>query len=158
LGTNGEKSLLCFGINPSTAKPDNLDNTVKSVERLALNNGYDSWIMMNVYAQIATDPNNIHSEIDPLIHQLNLKFIEDIVNDRKVDFWAAWGTLIEKRPFLIKCLLDIYKTTQNLNCKWFSIGGTTKFGHPRHPLYVSAKKKTEPFSMDSYIEKLMNQF
>ena len=36
LGTRGEKPLICIGINPSTAAPDDLDNTLKSVERIAL--------------------------------------------------------------------------------------------------------------------------
>ena len=49
LGTKGEKPLICIGVNPSTAEPDHLDNTLKSVERIALGNGYDSFIMFNVY-------------------------------------------------------------------------------------------------------------
>ena len=56
LGTRGENPLICIGINPSTAQPGDLDNTLKSVERIAKNNGYDSFIMFNVYAQRATDP------------------------------------------------------------------------------------------------------
>ena len=56
LGTRGKNPLICIGINPSTAKPDDLDNTLKSVERTAAFNGYDSFIMFNVYAQRATDP------------------------------------------------------------------------------------------------------
>ena len=51
LGTRGKNPLICIGINPSTAKPDDLDNTLKSVERTAHFNGYDSFIMFNVYAQ-----------------------------------------------------------------------------------------------------------
>ncbi len=31
LGTRGKNPLICIGINPSTAEPDNLDNTLKSV-------------------------------------------------------------------------------------------------------------------------------
>ena len=42
LGTRGKKPLICVGINPSTAAPDDLDNTLKSVERIALGNGYGS--------------------------------------------------------------------------------------------------------------------
>jgi len=49
LGTKGKKTLFCFGINPSTAEPNNLDNTLKKVQKIALNNGYDSWLMLNVY-------------------------------------------------------------------------------------------------------------
>ena len=59
LGTRGEKPLICIGINPSTAKPDALDNTLKSVERIAIGNGYDSFLMFNVYAQRATDPDTM---------------------------------------------------------------------------------------------------
>ena len=44
LGTRGKNPLICIGINPSTAKPDDLDNTLKSVERIALGNGFDSFI------------------------------------------------------------------------------------------------------------------
>ena len=54
LGTRGQKSLICVGINPSTAAPDALDPTLQSAQRIALNNGYDSFLMFNVYAQRAT--------------------------------------------------------------------------------------------------------
>ena len=56
LGTRGARPLICIGINPSTAAPDHLDNTLKSAERIALFNGFDSFIMFNVYAQRATLP------------------------------------------------------------------------------------------------------
>ena len=56
LGTRGKNPLICIGINPSTAAPDDLDNTLKSVARIAAGNGYDGWIMFNVYAQRATRP------------------------------------------------------------------------------------------------------
>ena len=42
LGTRGSNPLICVGINPSTAAPDDLDNTLKSVARIADANGYDS--------------------------------------------------------------------------------------------------------------------
>ena len=59
LGTRGENPLICIGINPSTAAPDALDNTLKSVSRIAQANRYDSFIMFNVYAQRATDPDQM---------------------------------------------------------------------------------------------------
>ena len=45
LGTRGQKPLICVGINPSTAAPDALDPTLQSAQRIALNNGYDSFLM-----------------------------------------------------------------------------------------------------------------
>ena len=62
LGTRGKTPLICIGINPSTARPDALDNTLKSVERIALGNGFDSFIMFNVYAQRATSPDDMEKE------------------------------------------------------------------------------------------------
>lgn len=56
LGTRGRRPLICVGINPSTAAPDALDPTLQSAQRIALNNGYDSFLMFNVYAQRATRP------------------------------------------------------------------------------------------------------
>ena len=59
LGTRGKNPLICGGINPSTAKPDALDNTLKSVQRIADGNGFDSFLMFNVYAQRATRPDDM---------------------------------------------------------------------------------------------------
>ena len=67
LGTRGQKPLICIGINPSTAQPDDLDNTLKSVQRIALGNGYDSFLMFNVYAQRATDPDAMEKVWGPPI-------------------------------------------------------------------------------------------
>ena len=73
LGTRGNKPLICVGINPSTAAPDALDNTLKSVERIALRNGYDSFIMFNVYAQRATNPDDMEQTYNMRLHQENMK-------------------------------------------------------------------------------------
>ena len=47
LGTRGQKPLICIGINPSTAAPDALDPTLQSAQRIALSNGYDSFLLFN---------------------------------------------------------------------------------------------------------------
>ena len=73
LGTRGEKPLICVGINPSTAAPDDLDNTLKSVERVALHNGYDSFLMFNVYAQRATNPDDMERTYNRDLHAQNMK-------------------------------------------------------------------------------------
>ena len=68
LGTRGDNPLICIGINPSTARPGDLDNTLKSVERIALGNGWDSFIMFNVYPQRATDPNAMDRAFNAELH------------------------------------------------------------------------------------------
>lgn len=154
LGTKGVKPLLCFGINPSTAKPGELDNTLKSVERLALSNGFDSWIMMNVYAQRATNPNDMHKGIEDEIHTQNIKHIETILSQNDTTIWAAWGTLIEKRKYLADCLFDIYELSTKYNCNWVSIGKRTKKGHPHHPLYLRKTELAESLDIEGYIDDL----
>ena len=73
LGTRGQKPLICIGVNPSTAEPGNLDNTLKSVERIAKNNGFDSFVMFNVYAQRATSPDDMDKTLDPRLHRENMR-------------------------------------------------------------------------------------
>ena len=92
LGTKGEKPLICIGINPSTAAPDDLDNTLKSVERIALNNGYDSFIMFNVYAQRATNPDDMEKNFNEFLHNENMKAFEYVLKLSKgqASVWAAW--------------------------------------------------------------------
>ena len=68
LGTRGEHPLICVGINPSTAAPDALDPTLQSVERIALSNGYDSFLMFNVYAQRATRPDDMEPVCNAALH------------------------------------------------------------------------------------------
>ncbi|MDO4315895.1 MAG: DUF1643 domain-containing protein, partial [Oscillospiraceae bacterium] len=68
LGTRGERPLICVGINPSTAAPDALDPTLQSAQRIALANGYDSFLMFNVYAQRATRPDDMEPALNPLLH------------------------------------------------------------------------------------------
>ena len=73
LGTRGQRPLICIGVNPSTAVPGALDNTLKSVERIALHNGFDSFLMFNVYAQRATLPEDMDREMNPVLHAENMK-------------------------------------------------------------------------------------
>ena len=155
LGKKGNKPLVCFGINPSTAEPGKLDNTLKSVERLAMNNGFDSWIMLNIYPQRSTNPDEIHLEPDYLLHERNLFHIDNVLkNLQQPVIWAAWGTLIEKRRYFIDFLEDIYKKVSKYNCTWISIGKRSKNGHPHHPLYLSSDSKPEEFDIAGYIEKI----
>lgn len=42
-------TLLCFGINPSTACPECIDNTIKKIISISRHNGYENWIMLNIY-------------------------------------------------------------------------------------------------------------
>ena len=81
LGTRGQKPLICVGINPSTAAPDALDPTLQSAQRIALNNGYDSFLMFNVYAQRATRPDDMERVCNSALHEENRKAFRYLLSD-----------------------------------------------------------------------------
>ena len=107
LGTRGEHPLICVGINPSTAAPDALDPTLQSVERIALSNGYDSFLMFNVYAQRATRPDDMEPVCNAALHAENRKAFRYLLSlSQHPAVWAAWGNIIEKRDYLMDCMRD----------------------------------------------------
>ena len=157
LGTRGKSPLICIGINPSTAEPDNLDNTLKSVERIALGNGYDSFIMFNVYAQRATRPDDMEKEMNASMHLENMKAFEYILSlsEGSPAVWAAWGAIIEKRDYLSRCVLDMIEIGKKYGASWYTAGARSKAkGHPHHPLYLKKDSKLDPFDCESYINTI----
>lgn len=157
LGTRGVKPLICVGINPSTAAPDDLDNTLKSVERVAHHNGYDSFIMFNVYAQRATNPDDMELTYNQALHAENMRAFDYALSlDRTGTpaIWAAWGTIIEKRDYLPACVRDMIDIGNAHSAAWFSAGKKSKKGHPHHPLYLRKDSPLEPFDVDGYLDTL----
>ena len=153
LGTRGKNPLICVGINPSTAKPGDLDNTLKSVERIALGNGFDSFIMFNVYAQRATDPDTMEKTCNDELHRQNLEAFRYVLSiSEKPAVWAAWGTIIEKRDYLPRCLQDMLAAGQEFGAQWYCAGRISKKGHPHHPLYLQKNEKIRPFDVDAYLK------
>ena len=147
LGTRGARPLICIGVNPSTAAPGALDNTLKSAERIALFNGYDSFIMFNVYAQRATSPDDMDRELNPLLHAENLKAFQYVLEHSgpAPAVWAAWGAVIEKRPWLPRCVRDMADVGRAFGARWYTAGPRSKAGHPHHPLYLRKDSPLDPF-------------
>ena len=153
LGTRGKNPLICIGINPPTAQPGDLDNTLKSVERIAHHNGYDSFIMFNVYAQRATDPDAMEKSCNLQLHQENLEAFRYVLQISEAPaVWAAWGTIIEKRDYLKDCLADMLAVGQQYGAKWYCAGKVSKKGHPHHPLYLRKDELLRPFDTRQYLE------
>lgn len=153
LGTAGKMPLITIGINPSTAEPDNLDNTLKSVERIALGNGFDSFIMFNVYAQRATNPDHMDRVFNEELHLENMKAFRFILErcESAPAIWAAWGTIVEKRDYLKRCLRDMVTIGEEYGARWYMTGKPSVKGHPHHPLYLRRDSVIEPFDMVGYL-------
>lgn len=156
LGTVGNNPLITIGINPSTAEPEKMDNTMKSVEKIAMGNGLDSFIMFNVYAQRATDPNQMNKEINPMLHKENMQAFQWILENsgKKPIIWAAWGTNIERRKYLKECLREMINISNQYNAVWCKVGKCSVKGHPHHPLYLKKDSRIEAFDVKTYLTSL----
>jgi len=156
LGTEGHFPLILLGLNPSTAEPLNLDPTLQSVERIANHQGYNYWVAINLYPQRATNSKDLHKEFDESLHLTNLKHIENVLIFDDPVIWAAWGTKITIRPYLLDCLRDIYELSKKYDCLWVSIGDLSKDGHPYHPLYLRNNAEMKEFDIEGYLKKMSN--
>ena len=156
LGTKGANPLICIGINPSTARPDALDNTLKSVERIALGNGFDSFTMFNVYAQRATNPDDMERELNEHLHAENMKAFDYVLSQSENPVvWAAWGAIIEKRKYLPHCVRDMIEIGRKHNARWVCAGKISKKGHPHHPLYLRKDEPVRNFDIVGYIDNII---
>ena len=156
LGTRGKNPLICVGINPSTARPDDLDNTLKSVQRIALGNGFDSFLMFNVYAQRATRPDDMEKTCNRNLHAENMEAFRYLLSiGEKPTVWAAWGAIIEKRKYLPECVAEMLHISREYDARWVCAGPVSKKGHPHHPLYLRKDEKIKPFDTETYLNILM---
>lgn len=161
LGTKGKNPLICIGINPSTAKPDCLDNTLKSVERIAKSNGFDSFIMFNVYAQRATNPGDMDKELNLKLHQENMLAFRHILKTTRENgsvpcVWASWGNIITMRKYLPRCLEEMIEIGKEYGASWVSCGKISKLGHPHHPLYLKKDSPLDSFDIEKYLKLINN--
>ena len=159
LGQEGKNPLICFGVNPSTAVPGNLDPTVASVARYAKEKGYDGWIMFNLYPQRATNPDKMHKNFQKPIHEKNIAAIADLLAElpNGLDVWCAWGPLIEKRAYLSRCMKDIAQVLKQNKCRYFTRGNISKAGHPHLPLYLRKESPMDVFDLERYTKDVLNE-
>ena len=159
LGVRGPRPLICIGVNPSTAAPEDLDNTLKSVSRIAGANGYEGWMMFNVYAQRATRPDDMDRVRNERLHRENLRAFAYLLDQaaqggQAPAVWAAWGAVIEKRPYLPDCVRELVRLGERYGARWLRAGKLSVKGHPHHPLYLKKDEKTVDFDVRGYLETL----
>lgn len=154
LGTPGQNPLVCFGINPNTAKPNDLDRTLQLVSRVAEETGHDSFLMFNVCPQRTLTPSEIDRSELHAHKQENEQAIASIIDGRRLTCWAAWGATIGSASALQPLLADILQLPELSNLNWVSRGDLTKGGHPHHPLYVKKHTSLESFDMKNYLRQL----
>ena len=136
LGEVGTNTIICFRINPSTANDIKDDPTISKIRKVASENNCDGWIMLNLYQQRATNPNDMHLKADRKLILKNCYVIRSVFNAYPNALTLAeWGNAIEKRKYLKECLKEIVAVDSDR--KWMCRGKLTVKGNPRHQLYVA---------------------
>ena len=158
LGKKGNKPLFIFGLNPSTADENTSDTTITRVKKYVKQNKYDGFIMLNLYPQRATYPNDLDFELNNSFHGQNLEAIKELLIDYKpTGVLAAWGENIKVRGYLKQCLTDILKLLEVQKLEWFKIGSLLKSGHPRHPSR-GEYFDFESFDVYKYLDRMKSSF
>ena len=148
------KSLLYIGINPSTAEPNKLAKTLKTVKRFSHNLDYDLWLMLNVYLRRAMKPDGLHVDLNIEYHQEKLRQIESILKNGNYNILAAWGGSISKRYYLKDSCIELSKRTKRYSVQWLNYGRQTKKGHPPHPSRLSYSWSFEKFHIEEYCSNI----
>lgn len=152
LGRTGYRPLLIIGLNPSTANQYTRDQTLTRVERFTQRRA-NSLIMCNLYPLRATNPNDLPHKANAQLIQQNIDCIYALARDiDPLEIWAAWGTPIEKRPYLFNSLAQLHNHLTPLSPHWLQCGPPTQKGHPRHPSRLGYKHHFSIFDIDSYLD------
>ncbi len=155
LGKNGNKRLFVIGLNPSTANKEKSDATVAKVEAVASKNGFEGFVMSNLYPLRSTNPNSLPEIANEDLILKNIKAIKDLAQtEKKPVFWAAWGGDITIRPYLGIALKLMAEEVKEMNGTWVHYGELTKYGHPRHPSRLSYSWVFSEFDVSSYVQNI----
>lgn len=136
----GGPSLPFIMLNPSTADANNDDPTIRRCIGFAKSRNFGGILVVNLFAFRATSPVDMKRATDPVGRDNNIYLLGAMANADidDVPVIAAWGTHgnHRNRANEVMALAD-----RPLWCL-----GTTKDGHPKHPLYVPADAPWVPMT------------
>ncbi|MCF3651339.1 DUF1643 domain-containing protein [Synoicihabitans lomoniglobus] len=125
----GERFMLWIGLNPSTADENQLDPTLTRIAGFCRREGMDGFHMGNLFGQRTPYPKEMMAAPDPVGPGNDASLLEAAAKcERVIAAWGVTGDFQDRAAAVVKLLAGF-----DLWCL-----GTTKAGHPRHPLYVKA--------------------
>ncbi|PKO82214.1 MAG: hypothetical protein CVU19_02595 [Betaproteobacteria bacterium HGW-Betaproteobacteria-13] len=155
LGKSGSRKLLTVGLNPSTATKEKSDTTVAKVEGVAKRNGFDGFVMLNLYPLRSTDFNALPFDVDAEALSENLNRIEALVADDPTSVvWAAWGESIHARSYFIAAAQELFSRLHKYGTVWQHFGTLTNSGHPRHPSRLDYSWSFSELDTHRYVQTL----
>lgn len=155
LGKNGSRKLLTIGLNPSTATKEKSDTTVAKVEGVANRNGFDGFVMLNLYPVRSTDFNALPFDVDAEAFSENLNCIEALVAAEQTSvIWAAWGENIHAKIYFVAAARELFARLEKYGTAWQHFGTLTSSGHPRHPSRLNYAWEFSNFETRRYVKML----
>lgn len=128
--------VLFVMLNGSTADAENDDPTLRRCIGFAKSWGYGSLEVVNLFGYRTTLPSELKQADDP-VGPDNDKYILEAVNKAKTVIFA-WGVHGQHRARDIQVIRMLNARGIMAMCL-----GTTKEGHPRHPLYLRGDTQRE---------------
>jgi hypothetical protein len=146
LGKSGLKPLVVVGLNPSTATDIQPDMTIRKIQRIATDNGYDSFVVANLYPVRSTVIEELPEKPSREAYRQNFDVIESLVARLENPcVWAAWSQGVLVRDYLQQARDDLILRLAKHPVTWLRYGPLTKSGHPRHPSRVPYGLAFEPY-------------
>jgi len=124
-------------LNPSLADATADDPTIASCRRLAIANGYDGFVVTNLFAYVTPYPQLLRQARDPIGRLWG----------RKNDFYLQFSQTVSRHTLLawgndaLFCPERIAQVLANIDPARCLIIDMTARGTPRHPLYVRSGTK-----------------
>lgn len=118
-------------LNPSTADASVDDNTIRRCRWFAEREGYGGITVVNLFALRSTDPAALRDHAAPIGPQTDRWICTVLCQDPGVVI-AAWGA----HAFAAGRAVDVLRTIAAHDVPVKCLG-TTKDGHPKHPLYLA---------------------
>ncbi len=147
IGEPEKYNLLVVGLSPTDATFEN--PTIKRIRKIAEQQGYYGWIMVNLYPVRIADPDNLPDKMDDSISGRNIEVIKKLQDEYVLgDVYAIWGDGIDERDYLpIECQ-KIVNVIRDIS--WYT-RGMTRYGNPKHPIKVTYAQEMKWFPVQDYL-------
>jgi len=133
LGRAGRCTLVTVGLNPSTATQERTDPTMARVNEAAKRNGFDGFLMTNLYPLRATDYRTLPTKVNRVAFERNLDAIEEAVAQHEREtIWAAWGSPVVHHSYFLRARNQLVDRLERHQPQRVRFGELTSTGHPRH--------------------------
>ena len=146
LGFTGAGEVMFIMLNPSTADEHRDDPTIRRCISFGKAWGFQTLYVTNLSPLRATYPKELLAagpEPDDVWEE-NLDYIIDTALGAVIVV-AAWGVHGAAEGRDVRVLAELTRI-RSVHCL-----GTTKDGHPRHPLYVAAGTDPSPYTLSCHV-------